>query len=151
MELAKHYLRPYEDANTVLIWFLKLDRSDFEAMKLPDTSIDDILAAQRNARTLHHKQTYGQAPERFWIKPQNAKAADSLQVGDRLVILPDAERSRNSFSVYTLWGELIGSYQWPQKALPPSWLHPQEIDVRVTQIKSMEDGECKFEIIVEVV
>lgn len=151
LEIAKHYPYSFEDANSVLIWFLKLDKSDFLAMELQDTTVDEILVAQKNAGNLHHIQPYGQASERFWIEPQNAETADSVQIGDRLVILPNAEWSINSFSVYTLWGELVGNYQWRQGELPLRWSLPQEIDIRVSNIKRVEGGVPQLEISVEVV
>ncbi|MBI1926423.1 hypothetical protein HYR99_19545 [Candidatus Poribacteria bacterium] len=154
LELAQHYPSRYEDANDVLIWFLKLDKSDFLAMKLRDTSVDEILVTQKNARTLMQEpyiQSNDKVPEHFWIKPQNAEIGNRVQVEDRVFILPSDELSQPSFSVYTLWGERIGNYQWQEKVLDPSRLHPEKIDVRVSDIKRMEGKVHELELCVDVI
>jgi superfamily II DNA/RNA helicase len=123
------------DPRDLLVWFVGLTREQLTRLGFYQDEVAEVIEAQQE--TLRINQM---GPRRRTDWSISVDISDgligNLQEGDTIVLQVHPQNS--SFSLYSLWGDMLGIFEVSSR-IPPAWSSPDQIEVTVVRIRKRDD------------
>ncbi|GIK37993.1 MAG: hypothetical protein BroJett011_18260 [Chloroflexota bacterium] len=132
LKMAEQCLDEAMEPEELLIWFVRLTEQELAVMGFTDEEIETIAKAQQEASSLAQMTGRRRTSQTVSIQLLG-QALDDLQEGDTLVLRARSDLGNSHFTLYTLWGDSLGTFEAPN-GIPKIWSAPDQIDVTVAAI-----------------
>lgn len=147
LRLAEFYSGNALSVQSILTWLIFLNPRQLEELGFNENEIGQILRADRRSQGLT-SDFYERAREHT-IQLQDNVSLPNLEIGQIVTIKIRPEISSSSFSIYDLWGNLIGSSNFDEELLTYINRDSHKIDIRILDfwqegIRSMLKVEIKI-------
>ena len=148
LKLAVVYQEDATKAGGVLMWFLNLSENELGSLGFNEMEITGICAAQESALSLRQTTFTQPQLEKIKVPVVNRDAITDLAPGDMLVLRLHSNVSPRAYSLSTLWGARIGSYEH-HESISVRWANSDRLSVQVTDVDRADDGQTYLQIAVE--
>lgn len=130
--LSVHYVEDHLDLRNILLWVVTLTIEQLNEMGLTNDEIN-LIIAYRNSSLLLSGQLTKKYQEKDIVLDVSSEYLDSLSPNEVLLFVPQNDMSPKAFSIFTLFGEKIGSYEY-EKPIPDLWKKYHRTLVTVKEI-----------------
>jgi len=147
LHLSATYPGPLRDVSDVLIWFLGLTVDDLARSGLDGKQIEAVRSGQTQASRLQTVGTpYSRQQSTFEVTVHRSDALSAIQPGDLLIIRSTPEGPPDAFSLHTLWGGTVGTFQL-ERPLPATWRLPEKVEMHVEKLELLEGDRLRFQVV----
>jgi len=148
LKLSAGYPGHLQDVSDVLLWFLHLSDDNLVHLGLESKQIEAVRHQQEQASRLQMTITPSGQQRLIEATVELNEATGEIRGGDILIIRSTPDDAPDGFSLYTLWGATVGTFQL-REPLPDAWRESENVEVRVSNIEQLEGNRARFEIAVQ--
>ena len=138
LKLAERCPDEAMEPTDLLVWFVGLTREELTSLGFSQDEAAATLEAQEEARNIAQMALRQQQTWMISVIVSDQTIGE-LQEGDCLVLQTGPDIGDKAFTIYTLWGNAVGTFEVPYE-IPEIWSFPNRIDVTVLRIERQIDS-----------
>jgi len=146
LKLATVYVGNQLDVRSILLWLSFLSADQLTPLELSDQEIELVERTSKMSPGSRQMSVSQANLERLSLRCPQTPAVSNLAENDVLVLVPRPDISPNAFSLSTLWGSEIGSFDYEEK-IPSGWARTDRVIIRARDVQRQgDDSTAQIEI-----